>query len=259
MGSILKFDNVYNVRDFGGHLNEQGKQVKDGLLFRGANLSRMNDDDRAQFADLNINLVIDFRYLAERNKQPSAWGPSHSPSIINYDDSVSPHKDREYAPHENFMKHELETAADAHGYMMNSYRERPYEPGFLKASQAALSKMGQTGDPIYVHCAAGKDRTGTFAAIVLMALGVDEQSIKDEYLLTRQAVDIEPILKMAAQQMSTSYGRPYNVDILRPFFTVEPEYLQSSLDVIGDFDQYWREGLGFGENEKAALRDRYLA
>jgi protein-tyrosine phosphatase len=49
----------------------------------------------------------------------------------------------------------------------------------LLAQQSAL--------PAVFHCAAGKDRTGILAALILGALGVDEAIIAADYGLTRQA------------------------------------------------------------------------
>ena len=40
------------------------------------------------------------------------------------------------------------------------------------------------------HCTAGKDRTGVFAAIVLGALGVDDQAVLEDYKLTNQTMDL---------------------------------------------------------------------
>jgi protein tyrosine/serine phosphatase len=41
--------------------------------------------------------------------------------------------------------------------------------------------------PIVFHCAAGKDRTGVLAALVLSLLGVDDEVIADDYALTAVA------------------------------------------------------------------------
>jgi protein tyrosine/serine phosphatase len=43
--------------------------------------------------------------------------------------------------------------------------------------------------PVYFHCAIGRDRTGTFAALVLGLLGVSEGDISKDYELTYFAPD----------------------------------------------------------------------
>ena len=54
----------------------------------------------------------------------------------------------------------------------------------------ALTTMADSGNlPAVFHCTAGKDRTGVLAAIVLGVLGVDDEQIMDDYLLTNQTMD----------------------------------------------------------------------
>jgi protein-tyrosine phosphatase len=43
--------------------------------------------------------------------------------------------------------------------------------------------------PAVFHCAAGKDRTGLLAALLLGALGVDDEIIVHDYALTRAGMD----------------------------------------------------------------------
>ena len=43
--------------------------------------------------------------------------------------------------------------------------------------------------PVLFHCAAGKDRTGVVAALVLAVLGVHDEQIVADYVLSDAAVD----------------------------------------------------------------------
>ena len=258
MSSLLNFDNILNVRDFGGLGISNGSTVATGKLLRGAQLSKMSDKDENKLRKYDIDLVIDLRHKPERERQGSNWH-SHTPThTFVYDDQASTHTDNKLAPHEIFIIKELRQPEDARRYMIGSYTDRPSDPGFINVASKSLKHMAETGDHIYVHCAAGKDRTGTFAAIILRALGVSESDVMNEYMLTRDAVDISPILQAAALRMEKQYGRPYNPDALRPIFGVEPEFLSASLDVIGDIETYCRETLGLTENDLISLRKRYL-
>ena len=40
--------------------------------------------------------------------------------------------------------------------------------------------------PILFHCSAGKDRTGIAAILILLALGVDEETAIYDYMLTNE-------------------------------------------------------------------------
>src|SRR5436190_20780229 len=46
-----------------------------------------------------------------------------------------------------------------------------------------------TAHPIVFHCAAGKDRTGLVAALLLALLGVDDETIAADYALTAEHID----------------------------------------------------------------------
>lgn len=254
--SILKFDNVLNVRDFGGLKVAGGGRVKKGKLLRGAQLSKMSENDEAQFTKYKIDLVVDLRHAPERNRQTSSW-ISQQPTTFVYDDAVSPHTDNQLAPHEIFIIRELREPQEAYEYMLGSYTKRPHDQGFINVTSQSLKHMATTGEHIYAHCAAGKDRTGTFAAILLLALGASLDDVTAEYMLTRNAVDISPILKMAALRMEKQYGRPFDADALRPIFGVEPEFLHASLSAMGPFDDYLKNILKVTKAERGRLKDLY--
>lgn len=255
--SILQFDNVLNVRDFGGLAITGGGRVKKGKLLRGAQLSKMSEKDQTRFAKYNIDLVVDLRHAPERDRQTSNWSSTAQPTTFVYDDAVSPHDDNKLAPHEIFIIKELNHPQEAIEYMMGSYSKRPHDPGFINVTRQSLKHMASEGSHTYVHCAAGKDRTGTFAALLLLALGVSLDDVIAEYMLTQKAVDISPILKMAAVRMEKQYGRPFDPDSLRPIFGVDPAFLDASLSAMGPIDNYLKSVIGITEAERAQLKNRY--
>jgi protein-tyrosine phosphatase len=118
--------------------------------------------------------------------------------------------------------------------------------------------MAKTGEPILIHCAAGKDRTGTLAALIHGALGVDSETIMTDYMLTMEAVDIDSFLEPAAAMMSKKHGRSYDPESLRPMFGVEPDYLENALQAMGDMETYITENLDFSHNDLSTLREKYL-
>lgn len=55
----------------------------------------------------------------------------------------------------------------------------------------ALTMVGDpTSWPLVFHCAAGKDRTGVLAALVLDILGVEHPVIVEDYMLTASRLDL---------------------------------------------------------------------
>src|SRR4029079_4701647 len=69
-----------------------------------------------------------------------------------------------------------------------------------------LSTLADTDDPAVFHCAAGKDRTGVIAAIVLGTLGVADQDIVGDYCLTQENLEsiVERLSSNAAYQATLS-------------------------------------------------------
>jgi len=197
-------------------------------------LASASEADLNQIADLNIGLVSDLRHRPERKRQPNRW-PEKPRTTLEFPDAKEASGDT-MAPHEAFTKHTLKEAHQADAYMKMSYENRPSDPAFQSIFSQTLAHMAETGEPILIHCAAGKDRTGTLAAIILSALGVSDDTIMEDYMLTMQAIDIENYLGKAAPMMSQKYQRGLSVDALRPLFIVAPDYLERSLKSIGNMD-----------------------
>ena len=254
---IKQFETIFNFRDFGGYQTMDGGQIKANKLFRSAHLHNTNETDKTRLAELDIGLIVDLRHAPERARQPTHWPETHSPRRLTYPDPVDGDSAK-IAPHEAFMKHDLQRPEDARNYMIGSYGKRPHDEGFKKIFGGALRHMAETGEPILVHCAAGKDRTGTLCAVIKGALGVDEKTIYEDFMLTMTAVDIDSFLEPAAQMFTERYGRSIDPEAIRPMFGVEEAYLKSSLDAIGDMQSYISDYLGITAKEKAALKAAYL-
>ena len=254
---IKKFETVFNFRDFGGYPTMDGSQIKTGKLFRSAHLHNTNDTDKARLEALEIGLIVDLRHAPERERQPTNLADSHQPQRFTYPDPENGESGK-VAPHEAFMQHDLHKPEDARNYMLGSYKQRPHDEGFKQIFSDTLRHMAETGDPILVHCAAGKDRTGTLCAVIKGALGVDEKTIYEDFMLTMTAVDVDNFLAPAAQMFIKRYGREIDPEAIRPMFGVEEAYLQSSLDAIADMQGYIHDHLGITDKEKAALKAAYL-
>ena len=261
---VQDYATIYNFRDFGGYAGVDGRPVVAGRLFRSAHLATLSDADHASISGQGIDLVVDLRHAPERRRQPSRL-PIPTPTVHQYPDAPD-RVNATVAPHEAFLEHSLYTAEDARGYMMRSYTARPHDAGFQAIFRDTLEFMAKpdtsnemTGPKgVLVHCAAGKDRTGTLCALIQGLLGVSREDILADYMLTLDAVDIDTILVPAAARFSERYGRPIDAESLWPMFGVEPEFLDAALDGMRDMESYARETLGVSSDVIDTLRARYL-
>ena len=87
--------------------------------------------------------------------------------------------------------------------------------------------------------------------MILHALGVPDEVIAADYLLTNQFYRRDP-----------SSGTDLPEDVRQAIGSVQASYLAAGFDAIcanyGDLDSYLHEGLGVGPAERAALKARYL-
>jgi protein-tyrosine phosphatase len=254
---IKSFEKIFNFRDFGGYENKMGKMVKANKLFRSAHFNNATETDQKILADFDVGLIVDLRHKTERDRQPTNWPATQSPQRLLYN-SINKDNHAAIAPHEAFMKDELHTPKDARDYMIRSYGQRPLDLGFKKIFGDTLRYMANSGKPVLVHCAAGKDRTGSLCSIILGCLGVDKAIQMSDYMLTMKAVDIDSYLLPAAKMFTARYGREIDPEAIRPMFGVEEAYLESSFDTIINMNEYIREELDVSEEEISAIKEAYL-
>jgi len=163
----LPFDVVFNFRDLGGYDAANGETVKWRTLFRADGVHRLSVDD---LAPLQLRTVIDLRTPEE-----------HERSRFTHDSIGCHHLPILQAPwDQDAFSGEL----DAVMFLSDRYVEMLTEG--REAIARALGIMSKPESyPLVFHCAAGKDRTGVVAAIVLSILGVCDDDIATDYSLSR--------------------------------------------------------------------------
>ena len=254
MTRVTALEGVHNFRNFHGYEGLDGARVRDGL-YRSGHFSRSSDADRVFFRDLGIAVVADLRRPRERALEPSNWDEKLGLRVIQSD-----HDDREEPPHLQFMRKGDLSAEAVQGYMLSAYRRIPMEEGnqvvFREAFKALAS--GEADSGFLVHCAAGKDRTGIFCALMLGELGVDYETVRADYELTNTAVDYDTLVPRVQERMQQQLDKPIEEAALRTFLGVDGALLDEAFATIGDVDAYLRDTLKITDQERAALRERWL-
>jgi protein-tyrosine phosphatase len=174
VGRSVAFSAVFNFRDLGGLIGQDGRTVRTGRLFRSDSLSRLAESDREAFGALGIRTVLDLRRRHEvaRDGRVPPW------------DGLTWHH---IAPeHREWNPADYDERAGVARFLANRYQDLAEEG--LAGLAAVLGIIADAGNaPVVVHCVAGKDRTGVVAALALALLGVSDEDIAADYALTQEA------------------------------------------------------------------------
>ncbi|HEY5808190.1 MAG TPA: tyrosine-protein phosphatase [Povalibacter sp.] len=182
---VLSLEGGCNFRDIGGYIAADGRSVRWGHVYRTGVLSYFNDNDRPSLMQLGVRAICDLRRTEEREREPTRW-PDAAVQSLSWGDSTNTPTVR------GFASGRPRTAEGMREAMIELYRALPVWMGPRIRGLFECIAAGQT--PLVVHCAAGKDRTGVAIAVLLCALGVDRQTITEDYLLTNDAGNFEQFI-----------------------------------------------------------------
>ncbi len=247
---FLPFEGSINFRDFGGYQTTDGRQVAWQKLYRCGALSNMTESDHRAFGDLGIGVICDLRRPDEAELSPT---PEHPPFHVRQHIPIAPGSSMMLRESLQSGKGEAQDRID---FMVSITREiaRDHHDAYRTLFDHLLNVDGG----FLLHCSAGKDRTGFGAAVILHALGVDEDTILEDYLLTNQA---ECLFSFMSERMRGNYGPELDEGSIMAITGVREEYLRAALDEVrlrhGSLDGYLEE-IGVDAAAREELRARYL-
>ena len=253
---VLPFKKIANFRDLGGYPTLDGRETRWGILYRSGQLDRMNTGDMKRFEQLGIHTLIDFRSRDEMSKYPDRLPSNHGLQVLELPilDEANDHMEKE-------IRHRISkrkfSGFDPGERMKLAYRQfaGEFTAEFRRFIQAVLKAEGQ---PVLWHCVAGKDRTGFAAMILLRILGVREEIINQDYMLSSLHVDRR---SGSIFLLSLLYGRKAAA-LVKPFLDVRLDWIQTASRAIeenwGNFETYVQDGLGLTENDISLLQEFIL-
>ncbi|KAL5511143.1 hypothetical protein ACEPAH_4358 [Sanghuangporus vaninii] len=259
-------DGVINFRDFGiptfpsdnaPRANEKLAEVphiRRGVLFRSGEPARLTEKGKATLKELGITTIFDLRSEVEIRKYKSSTPEIEGVRFVHIPVSDSD----EYDPMalaarvSRFAKDEknafsslytgiLENGGPAYETILKHLRDRP-------------------GEPILVHCTAGKDRTGIFAAIVQLLLGVPDAVIAYDYHLTTYG--LAPVLPALVQRFQKESIYRDNWEGFRNMGSAKQETMLATLELIrskyGSAEGYIRARTSLTDADIERIRQNLL-
>jgi protein-tyrosine phosphatase len=230
-----------NFRDLGGYPTRDGRMVRWRQIFRSNHLGHLTEADIDVLRSLGLKSAFDFRGTEER-----AGAACRLEEIVVHSLPIEPTVVAELRTR---LAAGTLSPATAVEVMRGSYRG--YVQDNTPRFRALFAHLLQDHGPLVIHCTAGKDRTGFACALILHALGVDDDLIAEDYLLTNRFYRRDP-----------NSGSDLPDDVRQSIGSVEASFLAAAFEAIvadyGSLDRYLSDGLGLGLSERANLQAHYL-
>jgi protein tyrosine/serine phosphatase len=168
---LIQFERCFNFRDLGGYAARDGRHVRWRKLYRSMTPEFMSQADAAAARALHIELVIDLRGPRFKTSGPIGEPPARR---------VTPGRRRALIQTPEQLKAFLELAPeDALPIVLDR---------MARAIARGAGLIADAPGAVLVHCRLGKDRTGVFSAALLKLLGVDDETIIADYLLSAETL-----------------------------------------------------------------------
>ena len=251
-----------NFRDLGGYRAGDGRQVQWGQLYRSSELGHLTAGDLETLHGLGIKSVVDFRSAGERQRSPDKALAGETGPVARYEFAIGD-DDR------NAASQKLQEAlrGGASPAELSALMSSVYEGIALRGAPAFKSALREILDhhiPVVFHCTAGKDRTGLFAAFLFKVLGVPDEEIRRDYLLSNEYLASPAALSRMAETMRTAApGAPApSQESVAVLAGVDVRYLDAAFAAIdrqyGSFERYRSEALGLSNQDVEDLRKALL-
>lgn len=254
---VMPFTGIHNFRDYGGYRGANGPIVC-GVLFRSGQHIEATADDLVRVDEIGLGTVIDLRGESERRRYPCARGPAFSAQVLFADGETAGAGGAAHA----VAAREVRTVDDAVAAMIDLYTFMPERPNLQSVFRHYFASLAGRDGANLVHCFAGKDRTGLAVALLHRLLGVHDDDMMADYLLTNTAGN--SAARIAAGAESIRRTRPDASDAaVEALMSVNPAFLDAAFATIarewGDARSYAREVLAVDDAMLETIRKRLTA
>jgi protein-tyrosine phosphatase len=250
--SHIALEGIFNLRDLGGYATGDGHVVRTGCLFRSDELHALTEADLDAVAQLGVRVVYDLRNQFERDLRPN---PTLGGVVVH---------ERQAPPQDTSgMTMEEKVAAGIPPVQADDDEFGDVYIALLTYLNKELRHIVELAsdardNPLLFHCVAGKDRTGITAAVLLGLLGVDDETILDDYELTTSLWTpkrMEQLADLIAEHDLDEENLRLTVSARRPVLAKALRYLHDTWDT---FDAYASDALGVAPEVIDRLRASLL-
>lgn len=262
------FEHIDNARDLGGIPAAGGREIRPHRLIRTAHLHDASDADLERLkTEYNLCRIFDFRSMNEFKVVPDREIEGVQHHLLPTIDMRAEQQTGKPIPDEAFFE------LDRHIVNYSFYPEvqvmaRNMYPSLIQSEFSQLQyaaflrlivEAPEDGGILW-HCAQGKDRTGWGAAFLMFALGVERQTVIDDFELSNEAY--RPIVEKLNRDIDERGGGEAEKAVIQAFMGVSTPNFISTLDLIdreyGGMTNYLHDILCLTHEDMQSLRKRYL-
>ncbi|ONH58600.1 hypothetical protein CcI49_20415 [Frankia sp. CcI49] len=241
----IQLDGCVNARDLGGLPLTGGGRTARGVLFRTDTVQLLSLDDIRRLVDgIGLRAVLDLR--TPREAAAEGRGLLAETDVRYHNLAFVP--DSYLVPGD--PEHKVIVERRSKQEVADHYLDYLLRPG-SEAPDAVRLLTRPVELPALFHCAAGKDRTGVLAALVLDIAGVERSAIVDDYVLTNERL---PLIAERLASLPTYGSRPARRDI-----SCRPETMWTFFERLDDKwggATGWAAAHGITDPELDVLRTR---
>ncbi|KZP04568.1 hypothetical protein FIBSPDRAFT_968028 [Athelia psychrophila] len=244
---FVTISGVGNVRD----LAAPGVPMKPRLVLRGAEISGITEEGKAQLRALGVTTVYDLRSDTEIAKYNTPIPTIEGVEIIR----TPVFKTEDYSPEMMAKRFALYSSGKTEAFIeLYSQILDHAGPTF---GQILRHIKDRPTDGVLFHCTAGKDRTGVLAAIILKLVGTPDGAVAQDYALTR--VGREPSREKIMARLSKEPIFASNSEAALNMFTCRSETMTAFLALLetqyGGAHGYLKQYASFSDAEIEVIKD----
>lgn len=244
----INIPGIQNFRDLGGYPSySTRKQMRWGMLYRSAEIDSLEWSSRKELKNIGIRTIIDLRSSTEadrKNPLQQEFKTIHIPIVTG--------------DMENILKgiQEQKIKSDT-VYRMVEQMNRDLIANYTREYRQIFDVLlDKNNYPVVIHCSSGKGRTGIVSALILAALGVNEDIIMEDYRLSNDYFNIPTASKYAYRLPARSQ------EAITTIFSAREDFLNAAKEEAerryGDVETYLEKGIGLTKEEIKQLQSILL-
>ena len=240
---------VQNFRDLGGYKStDTGKMISWGMLYRSAQIDSISPGSRRELKNMGIRTIIDLRSEEELHNYPQLDDKEfrivHIPIPTGNMESIL----------QGIRKEKIKSDTI---YRLVERMNRKLVANYQKEFREVFDiLLNPDCYPAVIHCTSGKGRTGVVSALLLAALGVNEDVIMSDYRLSNDYFNIPKASKYAYELPANSQ------EAITTIYSAKEDFLNAAKDQIeseyGSIQGYLEKGIGLSTEEIRQLRSILL-